>query len=307
MNKHYLLYFIAVLIIGCINVPAQKSKCKDNKWTGNWFQLSHTYHNMVCFQKWGCDCGPSFGGDGSGIENTPPNTTRGTCSAGGGDTGGCNECIAPTPDVDCVCCAEDDASFFREEKYMKRYLAFNEFNTNGVNLFVTSLVRTDIIDCEQECNDQSEYCLGIKKNGLGKYRDSLLKFYHIIKDSKGVIDHKTIMDTFEIKADPCNRSNWYLKDGVFKNFGKNCISQAVINITSRSKETISILIPSEVIGKYEYKEGRYILEFTKKEQSPEFQFSSELQQDFGGYIRKVILTQNRIILSTDTGCIKSVY
>lgn len=155
--------------------------------------------------------------------------------------------------------------------------------------------------CRQECDEQSPFCLALAS-------DSTFRVEHfeaaanLLRPPQARVPMVDMLRIFDIPADPCNRTDTVIADGVLTNVGEECTLSADLEV-DRSISA-SVQIPEVLRGSVTGADDTRMVVFPETTEAP-FLFLTDvrLQDDWGGSIRRLEVTNGRAIVSTENGCI----
>ena len=179
-----------------------------------------------------------------------------------------------------------------DPKYLNQLLLKVAFSNNA-------------IDCRSECSEMSWLC--IYGSLTDNIRESMLNAYNRLSSIEmgSRLPKSELMKIFNEQDDPCNRKNTVFEDGRITNEGDACVIRAPI---SEWEIGVELAIPARLAGSWSVTNGDISIAFTDQATSAELRIDDvDLNSEWGGLIRSVKVSREKVHLETVNGCVVVSY
>lgn len=157
------------------------------------------------------------------------------------------------------------------------------------------------IDCIDHCGKGDEFCLSASVPS--PYDRMLNRFVEGLIDAKpSSITKRSLTKTFGLTSDPCNRGDTDLRGGRVRNTGDECIVAAE---AKQGDLRAALVMPKVLEGSWSLKNDLIAVEFTNQTFAPFLRFNDPpTEDDFGGYVRRALLSRTSVIMETANACVQ---
>lgn len=168
------------------------------------------------------------------------------------------------------------------------------------------VVQEPNLDCREECKPGYETvnCLYLSGSvSRPDYKERISSFVEIVSSSNGeTIPISRVMKLFDSAVDPCSRGDLITtKDATFTNLSEKFCT---LEYASGPFGGVSVIIPKRLSGQVVVESQSKSIVFPGKDARADFKFqNTDLDADYGGYVREIDITNSAVLVDTGSACL----